>query len=341
MSQNCLTAVVIDKAAANSCRHTLSLSRVTPIITNIQNKSWITHRCLLSATVLCLLIYCNLLAASPLPEETVLTPTDTSEKLADVLNSTKNITRIIIPNESANAVSEANYYPENLLKLALQKTEFTDGRATVSYFDGSFGRERLRSLLRQDEGIDVLWSSSTPERDLELLPIKFNIMRGLNEYRVLLIRAEDKEKFAQIKTLDELRKYRAGTGIHWSDTLILKTNDIPYATSWAYEPLFKMLAAKRFDYMARGMQEIKHELVAHADLNLTIADKVMLHYHQPIYFYVSRKNPKLADRILRGLNLAEGDGSFDRLFFSIPEHREATEAIKNNSRLIFNLKRAE
>lgn len=304
--------------------------------------SWITSRLLLSVIAMCVVFYSHFLAASPLAQNNILSAQYATSAPSTVPTATnKKITRIVIPNETANAVSEANFYPENLLKLALQKTELTDGRTSISYFEGPFGRERLRSLLRQGEGIDVLWSSSTPERDLELLPIKFNIMKGLNEYRVLLIRAEDKEKFARIKTLDELRQYRAGTGIHWSDTLILKTNGLPYATSWAYEPLFKMLAAKRFDYMARGMQEIKHELVMHADLNLTVADKVMLHYQQPIYFYVSRKNPKLADRIRRGLEMAEGDGTFNRLFFSIPEHRDAAEAIKNNTRLIFHLKKPE
>lgn len=309
---------------------------------------WITQQLLLTTLLLCFLFYCCFSVATPLPEDTLLTAANkTSEtaathgSLSTITDTAKKITTIIIPNETANAVSDANFYPENLLKLALKKTEFTDGRATVSYFEGPFGRERLRSLLRQGENIDVLWSSSTPERDLELLPVKFNIMRGLNEYRVLLIREEDKEKFAQIKTLDELRQYRAGTGIHWSDTQILKTNNMPYTTSWAYEPLFKMLAAKRFDYMARGMQEIKHELIAHTDLHLTVADTIMLHYHQPIYFYVSRKNPKLADRIRRGLEMAEGDGTFERLFLSVPEHRDAVEAIKNNKRMIFSLKKAE
>lgn len=257
---------------------------------------------------------------------------------ADTVNSSAEA-RIIIPNETAQGISEANYYPENLLKLALQKTEDTYGKTSVQYFEEPFGRERLRSLLREGNGIDVLWSSSTPQRDQELLPIKFNILRGLNEYRVLLIREEDKEKFANIKSLDDLRHFKAGTGIHWSDTLILKTNNLPYTTSWAYEPLFKMLAAKRFDYMARGMQEIKHELITHSDLHLTVADKVMLHYHQPIYYYVSPKNPKLAERILKGLEMAQADGSFDRLFYSIPEHRYATDEIQNNTRVIFNLEK--
>jgi len=250
-------------------------------------------------------------------------------------------TRIIIPNETAEGISEANFYPENLLRLALLKTADTDGETYLEYFEESFGRERLRSLLREGNGIDVLWSSSTPQRDKDLLPVKFNIMKGLNEYRVLLIREEDKEKFAKIKTLDELRHLKAGTGVHWSDTLILKTNELPYTTSWAYEPLFKMLAAKRFDYMARGMQEIRHELVANKDLHLTTADTVMLHYHQPIYYYVSPKNPQLADRIMRGLQLAQEDGTFDQLFYSVPEHRLASEDIKNNTRIIFDLKSPE
>src|SRR5690606_10365438 len=92
-----------------------------------------------------------------------------------------------------------------------------------------------------------------------------------------------------------------------------------------------------FDYFSRGLYEVWEELRIHSDKGLVIEDRLMLHYHSPIYFFVNRKDKKLADRIHRGLQIAMADGSFDELFFSIPGFKQGYEEMMNPDRRILDL----
>ena len=99
-----------------------------------------------------------------------------------------------------------------------------------------------------------------------------------------------------------------------------------------------MLRVKRFDYMPRGVYESFYEQRTHAGEGIAIEKTIFLHYHVPFYFFVSRDNPALADRIARGLGIALKDGSFDALFNSFPSFRKGLAEIRANRRRIFALK---
>ncbi len=243
---------------------------------------------------------------------------------------------IFIPDAMSHDHIDLNYYPEELLKLVLQKTDATYGRTEIKFYPLIIGRNRARAVLMNKLGLDVIWSSSTHQREEQLLAIKFNLFKGINEYKILLIRNEDQEKFAKVQTLADLRHFKAGTGTHWQDTQVLTFNNIPFVTSWNYEPLFKMLAAKRFDYMVRGSQEISSELVLHPTLPLMAEQTLLLHYKQPLYYFVHKDNTILAERILRGLNLAQADGSLDALLESVPGYI-ALDELHSKQRRVFEL----
>ncbi|MES2822883.1 MAG: transporter substrate-binding domain-containing protein [Pseudomonadota bacterium] len=251
------------------------------------------------------------------------------------------IPALVIPHAAFHDITTANYYPEELLKLALQKTEASDGRVDVKFYPLSTGRNRSRVILMNKLGLDVLWSSSTHQREQQLLAIKFNLYQGISEYKILLIRKEDQKKFAKIKTLADLRNFKAGTGTHWQDTQILSFNNLPFVTSWDYEPMFKMLVAKRFDYMVRSSHEIWGEINRHPEWSLMAEQTLLLHYNQPLYYFVHKENIALAERILRGLNLAKADGSLDALRDSLPDFKMAVAEINSKHRTMIELANPE
>ncbi|MES2675013.1 MAG: transporter substrate-binding domain-containing protein [Pseudomonadota bacterium] len=248
---------------------------------------------------------------------------------------------LVIPQSESHDSATANYYPEKLLKLALQKTEASDGKVEVRFYPAVIGRNRSRVILMNKQGLDVIWSSSNHHREEQLLAVKFNLYKGLSEYKILLIRTEDQKQFSEIKTLDDLRHLKAGTGTHWQDTQVLTFNDMRFVTSWDYEPMFKMLAAKRFDYMVRSAHEVWSEVTRHSEFPLMAEQTLLLHYHQPVYYFVHKENTVLAERILRGLNLAQADGSLDALLNSVPGFKIAAEEIHNKQRRILELENPE
>jgi hypothetical protein len=247
------------------------------------------------------------------------------------------VTRLRIPEPLVIEPTSIGGYYLAALRLALEKTAAA-GEAMQIVHVGTPGvpRERYRRLLAEGE-IDLMWSSSTPERETLLEPVRFNLLKGINEQRVLLVRRADLGRFADIKSLAQLRRLRAGAGLHWSDAQILRANGLTVVTASLHDSLFKMLAQRRFDYMPRTLAEIDDDLRAHPGLDLTVEPGLMLRYRQPIYFFVGKGNKALAERLLRGLELASADGSLDRAFFATPALKSSWEQLKSHKRTVLQL----
>lgn len=230
----------------------------------------------------------------------------------------------------------APYYPA-LLELALQKSAGADGVPLLREVGvPSMVRERYRRLLAAGE-LDVMWSSSTPEREAEFLPVRFTLLKGLNEHRVLVVRRRDLPKFSEVNGLDTLRAFKAGAGYHWSDAQILRANGVEVVTASRHASLFQMLAHGRFDFLALNVAEVDDALRAHGGQDLDIEPTLLLRYPQPLYFFVHRSQAALAERLLRGLQAAAADGSLDRLFFAQPALKQGWERVHAGRRRLLTL----
>lgn len=244
--------------------------------------------------------------------------------------------QIVLPAPSNDGASYSNYFPQ-LLRLALEKTKASDGPYRIDFYAAPLSSSRQILELKNNGVINLIWDGTDKQRESELLPIKVSLLRQLNDYRVFLIRREDKEKFAAVRSLDDLRRLSAGSGQNWPSTAVLRANGLPGETSPVHKNLFAMLAAKRFDYFPRGIHEAWSEQESHGDMSLVLEPTLMFHYVVPVYFFVNRSRPDLADRIHRGLNLAIKDGSFDELFLSVPSFKRGMAEIKANQRRVFEL----
>lgn len=235
--------------------------------------------------------------------------------------------RITIPQLPPSAHEHASYFPQ-LLRLALEKTRASDGPFEIRDYGQPMSGPRQFAELKNDGAINLIWDGTDPKREAELL-------RDLNDYRVFLIRKGDQARFRDVHTLADLRRFTAGAGEGWPSTAVLRANGLPVVTSVTYEQLFAMLAASRFDYMPRGVYEAWFEQRQHSDL--AIEQSLFLHYSVPFYFFTSRKNPALADRVERGLHAALADGSFDRLFHSVPSFKRSLDEIHAGKRRVIEL----
>jgi|SRR5581483_1576362 len=201
-------------------------------------------------------------------------------------------------------------YAYELLQLALSKsgTEYRLQTAPVA-------TNQDRGVLEIEAGrtIDVAPFPSSAEREARLLPIRIPLYKGAMGWRIGLIRKGDQERFARIRTVDDLKHVRLAQGREWPDTKILQANGINVITAPTYEGLFRMLEASRFDYFPRDPMEIWDEQANHAD-TLIVEPHLALHYPYDAYFMVNRKNTRLAQDIRVGLEKLILEGSFDRLF---------------------------
>ncbi|WDE00382.1 hypothetical protein [Thalassomonas actiniarum] len=230
-----------------------------------------------------------------------------------------------------------NYYFTDLLTLALKKTEATAGPFELLSYAAPMNQSRALSSLNQDYGVDIVWTMTSNERELNYLPIRIPLLKGLLGHRIFLIHKKDRQKFANISTLEQLQALSAGQENGWPDIEILKSNGFNVVTGYQYAGLFKMLADNRFDYFPRGMNEIWQEAPIYSGLELMVEPGIVVYYPAPIYFFVAKNQPALAKRIETGLMLAIRDGSFEQLFLSHPSNQEMFIKTRLEQRKIFRL----
>lgn len=202
-------------------------------------------------------------------------------------------------------------YPIALLQLALSKAGAT---AELRSSAEPMSKSRALQLLKTGGAIDVVWTMTSNERELQYLPIRIPIYRGLGSYRLLLINSAQQPMFSQLKTKKALQQLRFAQVHDWVDTEILRAGRFSILAVSKYENLFQMLLKERVDAIPRGVLEIEAEQQTWRQQGLAIENKWLIHYPGAVYFFVKLDNLSLASTIERGLRIAIADGSFMDLF---------------------------
>ncbi|HRH77395.1 MAG TPA: transporter substrate-binding domain-containing protein [Cellvibrionaceae bacterium] len=213
-----------------------------------------------------------------------------------------------------------------------------DTKYKLSIMHENLTQARTNEEVKNQGLLNLCWTTSDPQIEQELRPIRIPILKGLLGYRILIINKKNQHKFSQVKTLDDLKQFTFGQGKTWTDTKILQANGLKVVTTNKYPGLFHMVDGDRFDAFPRGVNEPFGELAQRPDLpDLKVEDTILLVYRMPFYLFVSRDNPKLGNDIETGLNRAVADGSFDKIFYSEPNIKDVLEKANMKNRRIFNL----
>lgn len=202
-------------------------------------------------------------------------------------------------------------YPIALLELALKKSGST---ATLQTTSARVSKSRALYLLETGVEVDVVWTMTSVDREQRFLPVRIPIYKGLGSYRLLLIRKSEQAKFSALKDEAALKQQMMSQMHDWVDAEVLRQNKFKVLNASSYQSLFQMLLHNRVDAVPRSVLEIAAEQQLFAERGLHIETDWVLHYPGAVYFFVSNKNPVLAEKIETGLRLALKDGSFDLLF---------------------------
>lgn len=227
---------------------------------------------------------------------------------------------------------ERDDYTTKILSLALS---YSEQNYQIKAYGSDLPKHQAFKKLATNNGIDVMFGGSTLEREALYRPVRFPLMKGLYGWRVSLVHKDNKQLFDDTNTLSDLQHYSAGQFNTWSDTKVLRANDITVATSSDYSGLYTMLHKKRFDHFPRSIIEVTWNIQEFSHLDLVIEPNVLIHYPSAYYVYVRKDNEILAQEIYNGLIQAQQDGSFDTLF---SQHFGAhVERVKSEKRQIIPL----
>lgn len=228
--------------------------------------------------------------------------------------------------------TQPNYFLE-LLGLALNKAEadYVLEPVTLANFRES------RSVMSVAKGLyDIHWMNTNATRESVLRPIRVPLFKGLIGWRLLMVRNEDRDRFANMSSLEPLLELKTVQGHDWPDSNILVENGLQVIRTPYWEGMFKMLHAGRVDYFPRSVVEVWHELKTFSELNLTVEPHVALVYPSAYYFFVHQDNVPLANAIEKGLLLAIEDGSFDRVLMA--HFGDSLEKARLDERTIIRLR---
>lgn len=176
---------------------------------------------------------------------------------------------------------------------------------------------RMWWMLEKGE-INLFYGMQSKEKNSSkrLILVRNALTNGLVGQRVLLIRPADKKVFAQIQSVDDLKRTRltAGFGAGWGDVKVWTAAGLPlYEHVAPWRTIYAMVAAgnRRVDYLPRGVIEVLEEAQAHPEL--TVEQHLLLDYRADFSFYLGASAASYRPIIERALREAEVTGLKARL----------------------------
>lgn len=209
-------------------------------------------------------------------------------------------------------------FPFRVLKLALDKSgkSYELKSSPTGYSNNAAAVEAIANGAT----IDIVWASASKKFAEKLAVVPFPVDRGFIGFRLFLIDKARQPEFSKVKTLDDLNPFIALQGAGWADVDILRKVGLTVRTG-PKKNLYRMTIGRRGDYFARGAYEaLKEQTSEVANVpELAVEETVLLQYPSTTVFHVSKDRPQLRDDLLRGLEEAWKDGSYQELFKQDPD----------------------
>ncbi|MCT8865961.1 hypothetical protein HT094_12065 [Shewanella sp. ZOR0012] len=244
-------------------------------------------------------------------------------------------TFIINPPESNN--DHRYQYTYDLLTLIIEATNNDFGVGTIQISDVVMSRNRIFRGLLEGKTVNVIAEASNSQWDEQLIPIKIPIRKGIQGFRVFIIKKQNLPIMANINTLAQLIALDTGSGSQWSSKAAMQNAGFNVIESIQYDNLFNMLSMGRFITFGRGVNEAFQEVEQFKQQypDLVVDDNILLHIPLATYYYVAPNQPRLATRIQEGLKRIIANGKFDELFYR--RHCEFLLKSNINHRRVFKI----
>ena len=208
-------------------------------------------------------------------------------------------------------------YDWEVLRTALEKTRAGFGPYELRQAGQYMSPARVTAEAAGPGPINLFVRATSVQLEQQFRPVRIPIDRGLIGYRLLLVRSEELPLFAEVNSLDQLRRFSIGQGKGWVDVGILQSAGFKVVEGNNYDGLFSMLTVGRFDALSRSVDEALREYdERHQQAGLEVEPGIALYYPLARYFFTRRdaEGELLARRLETGLETMVQDGSLQALF---------------------------
>lgn len=219
---------------------------------------------------------------------------------------------------NGNKTESRQEYEREILGAVLKATSKVAGDMAVQEDLTDYPLAEDEASVFRTKGFDIFGTvagnSKLAHEQKILIPLP--LMKGLLGHRILIIRAADKNKFAALKSAQQLQQLRMGIPATWADAELFRQNGYPVVERGSFDELFERLENKEFDYVTFGANEVDGVFKARAAESgaLIIEPSLLVYYPFPLVFYVNPANKQLAERVAQGLQLIAANGELDAIF---------------------------
>lgn len=231
-------------------------------------------------------------------------------------------------------------YHWEILRTALEKTRPKWGDYLIVASEVMTEQRQQLELKNATGKLNVMYLGTTPEFERTLIGIHIPVDKNLGGYNVFLIRDGEQARFANVRTLDDLRKFSYGLGLGWIDVGILRASHFNVVTGSSYDGLFEMLGQKRFDVFLRAAIEVldEYEKQKGREKRLAIEQTILFYYPLPMYFWFPKteEGRRLAARAEEGMRMMIADGTYDQIFDRY--QRKKIETLRLKERKLFTIR---
>lgn len=219
---------------------------------------------------------------------------------------------------NGNKTESRQQYEREILEAALKATVAAHGNYQVQEDLTDYPLAEDEASVFRSKGFDIFGTvaGNTKLADEKKILIPLPLMKGLLGYRILIIRAGDKEKFAAIKSAQQLQQLRLGIPSTWADAELFRQNGYKVEEKGSFDDLFTRLENNEFDYVSFGANEVAGVFAQRAAQSgkLVVDSSLLVYYPFPLVFYVNPHNKALAERVTAGLKIISGNGELDKIF---------------------------
>lgn len=150
----------------------------------------------------------------------------------------------------------------------------------------------------------------------DFLPVYDPLMYGLLGHRLLIIREEDAESFADIHRAMQLREKSIGIPETWADNRLFRDNGFSVVERGSFDEIFVRLKKREFDFVSLGANEVHAVFSEKAKAlgGLMIEPTLRIYYPYALIFYVHPSQHDLAFSLSQGLSILRRSGEYEKLF---------------------------
>jgi hypothetical protein len=216
---------------------------------------------------------------------------------------------------NGNKTQSRQQYEREVLDAALKATTAAHGKYQLQEDLTDYPLAADEASVFRSKGFDIFGTvaGNTKLAAEKKILIPLPLMKGLLGYRILIIRAADKEKFAAIKSAQQLQQLRLGT---WADAELFRQNGYKVEEKGSFDDLFTRLENNEFDYVSFGANEVAGVFAQRAAQSgkLIVDSSLLVYYPFPLVFYVNPNNKALAKQVTQGLQTISSNGELDAIF---------------------------